>query len=237
MKAVVLAAGRGTRLQPATEEGPKPLIKVGGRSILLDCLSQLRPLAAEEYLIVVGYRADAVRAHVGRRFDGVPVRYVRQRRLAGPAFALPPALDHLEEPFVLLYGDSLYRMDVLAPVRRFTESGCDALVVVDRPFSEDTTAGGVAAPQVGSGEGAQETRDASDSRAGWTAAGFFVLSASIRHAVDLLPEEASEERDVAHLLRTWQAKGAAVVTHQLDGWRANVNSPADLRRARERLGG
>ena len=55
MKAVVLAAGEGTRLRPLTEDKPKGMVEIGGRTILTHCLEQLADLGADEFVLVVGY--------------------------------------------------------------------------------------------------------------------------------------------------------------------------------------
>ena len=54
MKCVILAAGKGTRLRPLTEDTPKPLIKVSGKT-LLDRIVESLPSAVDELIIVTGY--------------------------------------------------------------------------------------------------------------------------------------------------------------------------------------
>jgi NDP-sugar pyrophosphorylase family protein len=55
MKAVILAAGEGVRLQPITSTRPKHLIKVGGKPILEHCLNAVKTSGIEEALIVIHY--------------------------------------------------------------------------------------------------------------------------------------------------------------------------------------
>ncbi|MDD8027260.1 MAG: phosphocholine cytidylyltransferase family protein, partial [Acidobacteriota bacterium] len=71
MRAIVLCAGRGARLRPLTDDRPKCLLEVGGRTILERCLSVLRSAGIEDILIVTGYRADMVEAGAGLRSSGV----------------------------------------------------------------------------------------------------------------------------------------------------------------------
>ncbi|MDY6764289.1 MAG: sugar phosphate nucleotidyltransferase, partial [Halobacteria archaeon] len=58
MKAVVLAAGKGTRLRPLTDDKPKGLVEVNGKPILTYCFEQLVDLGADELIVVVGYRKE-----------------------------------------------------------------------------------------------------------------------------------------------------------------------------------
>ena len=59
-KAVILAAGRGTRMRELTAELPKPMIEVRGKPVLQHIVEGLRNAGIAELLLVVGYRADAV---------------------------------------------------------------------------------------------------------------------------------------------------------------------------------
>lgn len=108
MQAVIMAAGRGTRLGPLTTKSPKSLILVGGRPILEHILLALTPLS-EEIIIVVGYLGEKIRERFGPSFGGIPLTYIEQKRLAGTADALWQARDHLKpEKFLAVNGDDFY---------------------------------------------------------------------------------------------------------------------------------
>ena len=64
-KAVILAAGRGTRMRELTAELPKPMIEVRGKPVLQHIVEGLRDAGIRDCLIVVGYRADAVQDFFG----------------------------------------------------------------------------------------------------------------------------------------------------------------------------
>jgi choline kinase len=84
---LVLAAGLGKRLAPLTEERPKGLIELGGRSLLARLLDGLQAAGVRETTLVVGYRAEMIRAALGTAHRGMPVRY-----LVNPAFEKGPRL-------------------------------------------------------------------------------------------------------------------------------------------------
>lgn len=106
-QAVLLAAGRGTRLAPLTDELPKPLIEVGGRPILDWTLDAL-PRSVEDVVIVVGYRREMIEARYGDERNGRRIRYVEQKELKGTGHAVHEVADLVEDRFFVLNGDDLY---------------------------------------------------------------------------------------------------------------------------------
>ncbi|BAT61729.1 D-glycero-alpha-D-manno-heptose 1-phosphate guanylyltransferase [Variibacter gotjawalensis] len=66
-RAMVLAAGLGTRMRPLTETMPKPLVKVGGRALLDHMLDRLADQGVEEAIVNVHYLADQIKAHTANR--------------------------------------------------------------------------------------------------------------------------------------------------------------------------
>lgn len=112
MQAVILAAGRGTRMQALTDALPKPLLAVGGKS-LIELKLEALPDAVTEVIMVVGYQGDLIRARFGDSFGGRTVRYVEQDTLDGTAGALWRARDLLSDRFLVMMGDDLYaRTDI-----------------------------------------------------------------------------------------------------------------------------
>jgi len=109
MKAVIFAAGLGTRLRPLTDELPKTLIDVGGKPILQRTLEAL-PDAVDEAIVVIGHKGDLIRDRlfhlgtIGRRIVAV-----EQSELKGTHDALFCAKNMLGGgPFLALNGDDLY---------------------------------------------------------------------------------------------------------------------------------
>ncbi len=108
MDAIILAAGRGTRLRPLTDTIPKPLIPVAGRGTLLRLLDAL-PEAIDRVILVVGYLEERIRGTIGTEYHGRPVVYVSQTPLDGTGGALRAAESVLQgERFLVVNGDDLY---------------------------------------------------------------------------------------------------------------------------------
>ena len=107
MQAVILAAGRGVRMKPLTDTMPKPLLKIGERT-LLDCSFDALPDEVDEVIIVIGYFGEQIRAYLGKNLRGKRITYVVQERLEGTAKALWEAKPFLKEKFVVLMADDIY---------------------------------------------------------------------------------------------------------------------------------
>ena len=108
-KAVVLAAGRGTRMRELTVDLPKPMIEVRGKPVLQHIVEGLRDAGIREFLIIVGYRADAVQNFFG---DGsrykIEMQYATQVVQDGTGRVADLARNFVENsPFILSYGDIL----------------------------------------------------------------------------------------------------------------------------------
>ncbi|AFZ74459.1 bifunctional sugar-1-phosphate nucleotidylyltransferase/acetyltransferase [Natronobacterium gregoryi] len=133
MKAVVLAAGKGTRIRPLSETVPKPMLPVGDRPLAAHAVDAAIDAGADEIVLVVGYEADPVREFFGSERGGVPVSYAVQSEQNGTADAVNVARSHLEGPFAVLNGDNLY--DPAAIERLFEQRPAVCAIEVDDPAS------------------------------------------------------------------------------------------------------
>ncbi len=121
MRAVILAAGRGTRLGDAAASLPKCLVPVGGRPLIHHQLDALSAAGIGPALVVVGYQADRVRESVGGRAEFLlNPRFASTNSLA--SFLL--ARERLQGPFLLLHGDMLFDPGIVAAL---LAAGEDAL--------------------------------------------------------------------------------------------------------------
>lgn len=103
MQAVILAAGKGTRLAPLTDDTPKPLIPVCGKSILERLLESL-PSAVDEAIIVLGYKGNIIRNAIGESFGQIKIIYVTQGDMHGTYGALLAAKEKISSSTFLVMG-------------------------------------------------------------------------------------------------------------------------------------
>ena len=109
-KAVILAAGKGTRLNPITSTIPKPLIPIGGKPLLEYSILSLKEVGITEILIIVGYRENNIKDYFGDGLNNfnVKIDYISQAEHLGTAHAVGFAKEFVgEDNFLLMYGDLL----------------------------------------------------------------------------------------------------------------------------------
>jgi len=130
MQAIILAAGKGTRMLPLTETRPKPMLKVANKPILEHNLKQLIDLV-DEAILVVGYKKEIIENYFGTNFNGLKIKYVEQKELLGTGNALETAKNDLEEDFIVLSGDDLYFREDIKKVLK--KEPCILIKEVENP--------------------------------------------------------------------------------------------------------
>jgi UDP-N-acetylglucosamine diphosphorylase / glucose-1-phosphate thymidylyltransferase / UDP-N-acetylgalactosamine diphosphorylase / glucosamine-1-phosphate N-acetyltransferase / galactosamine-1-phosphate N-acetyltransferase len=144
VKAVILAAGKGTRMRELTNELPKPMLCVQGKPILEHIIAGIFAAGVRDIFIVTGWRADVIENHFG---DGskwnARIAYGRQVVQDGTGKAPEVAKDFVgNSPFLLTYGDILVPSATYPQmIRRFGEGDFAGVITVTR--GEDVTKGGL----------------------------------------------------------------------------------------------
>ncbi|MBI1178067.1 NTP transferase domain-containing protein [bacterium] len=144
MKAVILAAGKGTRMRELTQEIPKPMLKVQGRPILEHIVEGVKSAGITEIFIVTGWKAEVVESYFGDGSRwGVSIHYGRQIVQDGTGKAPEIAQEFVgSDDFLLTYGDILVKPETYAAMsKRFGEGDFSGLLTVTG--SQDVTKGGL----------------------------------------------------------------------------------------------
>lgn len=133
---IVLGGGRGTRMRPATDSVPKPLLPVAGEPFVVHQLRWLADAGVTDVVYSIGYLGRLIRDEVARHSSLVSVvRFVDEgdARL-GTGGAVRFAVDEaeLDGPCFVLYGDSYLELDLLAVAEAFAAAGTEALMTVFR---------------------------------------------------------------------------------------------------------
>ena len=235
-KAVLLAAGRGSRLGALTENQPKPLLSVAGRPIIVHILDGLRRAGIEEITVITGYLGDVLERELGNgEASGLNLRYVRQENLNGTARALALARDWLgDEQFFAGWGDILVRPENYRRVLRAARLADAAIAVND---VDDPRAG--AAVYVDEAKIVQRivekpARGTSTTR--WNNAGLSVVGMSIWAEIDRLQPSERGEYELPRAVAALVAGGARVVAVPVEGEWFDVGTAEDLERARAEFG-
>ena len=111
MQAVILAAGRGTRMGDLVKDTPKPMLEVAGKT-LLEHKFDVLPENVDEIILVVGYLQDIIKNHFGDSYNGKKISYLTQENIVGgTADALWQAKGVLKGKFLVMMGDDLYAQE------------------------------------------------------------------------------------------------------------------------------
>jgi dTDP-glucose pyrophosphorylase len=144
VKAVILAAGKGTRMRELTNELPKPMLRVQDKPILEHIVGGIVAAGVREIFIVTGWQAEVVENHFadGKKF-GARIAFGRQIVRDGTGKAPELAKEFVgDSPFLLTYGDILVSPETYPQmIRRFGEADFAGVITVTR--GEDVTKGGL----------------------------------------------------------------------------------------------
>jgi glucose-1-phosphate thymidylyltransferase len=234
MKAVVLAAGEGTRLRPLTEDKPKALVEVAGRPILSHCFEQLIDLGAEELIVVVGYKKETLISHYGDDYQGIPITYCHQREALGLAHALLTVEEHIDDDFMLMLGDNIFEANLGDVVNRQREDRADAAFLVEEvPWEEASRYGVCDTNDYGEITNVIEKPD--DPPTNLVMTGFYTFTPAIFHACHLVQPSDRGEYELSDAIDLLIQSGRTIDAIRMDGWRTDVGYPEDREGAEQRL--
>jgi len=143
MQAVILAGGKGTRLQRILGDLPKALVDIAGRPLLVHQLELARNQGIRDILMLTGYKSTAIRDLVGDgSLFGVKVTYHDEGESdpLGTAGALLSAFDRLEDRFLVFYGDCFMKVDLQRMLDCQESHNADTVLFVhpnDHPYDSD----------------------------------------------------------------------------------------------------
>ena len=108
MKALILAAGRGSRVNEISESINKCMIAVGDKPAIQYSLDNAIQMNVDEIVIIIGYHAEDIINHYGNNYQGKRIRYVIQDTQRGLVHAMECAKGALEgADFILMLGDEI----------------------------------------------------------------------------------------------------------------------------------
>lgn len=233
MKSVVLAAGEGSRLRPLTEERPKPLIEVDGAPLLSHTFDRLASVGTEEIITVIGYRWQDIIDRFGYAYDGIPISYARQSEPRGLADALLAAADHIDDQFILTYGDVIMDADFQACLSLHRRTSADATLLVMDVSREEAKESGICIVNE-EGDVKRVVEKPQEPASTLALPGFIVFDPIILQACRLVTPSERGEYELLDAIDLLVHAGRIVEWIKAVRWRVNVNTPSDLRRA-ERL--
>lgn len=221
-KAVLLAAGRGTRMRELTADLPKPMIPVRGKPVLQHIVEGLRDAGVKQFLAIVGYRADSVRDHFGDQLE-----YTTQVVQDGTGRVVDLAREFVgAAPFVLGYGDILVDP---ANYKRIVDLPEDVEALISVTRGEDVRKGGaVVVNQQMELVDLQEKSEAGGPTTPWYNAGLYAFRPSIFDFTAKLQPSPRGEYELTDAIRELAHSGKKVKALELIGEWADVRDPEIL---------
>ncbi len=137
MKAMILAAGLGTRLLPMTRETAKPAIPFANRPLIHYCLEWLVGNGVDEVVINLHHHPESVVSGIGERGWPLKIHFSHEPNLLGTAGGLKKAERYFKDgTFVMVNSDSLFEIDLVTPMAHHREKGGIATMVLCEKSSE-----------------------------------------------------------------------------------------------------
>jgi UDP-N-acetylglucosamine diphosphorylase / glucose-1-phosphate thymidylyltransferase / UDP-N-acetylgalactosamine diphosphorylase / glucosamine-1-phosphate N-acetyltransferase / galactosamine-1-phosphate N-acetyltransferase len=233
--AVILAAGRGTRMRELTADLPKPMIKVRGKPVLQHIVEGLRNAGIGDLLLVVGYRADAVRDFFsdGSRYS-VAIQYATQTVQDGTGRVVDLARDFVgNRPFILAYGDILVDP---ANYQRLVDLPDDVEAILTITRGEDVSKGGaVFLNHEMELVDLREKPKPGEPTSPWYNAGLYAFRTSIFDFTAKLQPSPRGEYELTDAIRDLAHSGKKVKALELTSEWADVRDPEILARLNSQL--
>ncbi|HWI61278.1 MAG TPA: glucose-1-phosphate thymidylyltransferase [Symbiobacteriaceae bacterium] len=224
MKALVLCAGRGTRLRPLTHTRAKAALPVAGRPVLAHILSYLWRYGFADVGVVISPDQDELRSLPGA-VPGQRVEFIVQRTPLGIAHAVRTAKDYLgKEPFLLYLGDNLTDEDLQPALLQFAAAGADAVIAVRTVANP--RAFGIA--ELDGDRVAAVAEKPEAPRSDLAIAGIYIFRATVHEAIKRLTPSARGEFEITDAIAALIRRGRKVLAHRMSGWWQDMGSPEGM---------
>jgi NDP-sugar pyrophosphorylase family protein len=238
VKAVILAAGKGTRMGSLTRDIPKPMIPVLGKPIVEHVMRRMMAAGVTDFVLVTRYLSEKISDYFGdgSRF-GARVEYVDQIDKYGTGAALLSAKELVGgEPVMLTFADVITSAGTYAQaIREFSEKGGVGVVTVNR-VDDPCTGAAVLIGADGRIERIIEKPPRGKSPSNWNASGIFVFSPAIFDYLERLEPSWRDEYELADAQNLMIADGLPLYPSYLEGDWLDVGSVEALKLVESMLG-
>ncbi len=227
MKAVILAAGEGSRMRPLTYTRPKVMLPIANRPILEHLLIEVEKAGIREFIFIVGYHEEQVRDHFGSGDKwGVRIDYCAQRRQSGTADAVRTVEGLTTGNFLMINGDVLVSHE---DINRVMSRNTNTIAVVEVEDIRDL--GSVAVD----GERVARIYEKVEKPPSHLAnAGVYLFTQDIFDAISRTSKSPRGEYEITDSLQL-MIDGGSPVLHQKIGYWLDLSYPWDLLSANESL--
>lgn len=226
MKALILAAGDGTRLQPVTHTTPKPLIPVADKPIIFHIIGAILETGITEIGIVVGARGEKIKRAVGSGVRwGVRISYIKQPKPLGLAHAVHLSQSYVrKEPFLVFLGDNLLEKGIVDATAQFRAKTPAAQVLLS-PV-KDPCRFGVA--ELRRGKVVKLVEKPKNPPSNLAIVGVYMFNDCVFGAIKNITPSWRGELEITDAIQYLIRQGCDVESYVIDGWWKDVGELEDL---------
>ena len=229
MKAVVLVAGKGTRMEPLTSDCPKVMLEVANRPILEHILNAAVEAGIEGFVFITGYLEEQIKDYFGDGSKwGVSIEYVQQKEQLGTANAIGYARGHVEGAFLVLNGDMLIGQDDLKSLVSRKEEAVICVKEVENPSDFGVL-------ETDNNKVVRIIEKPKKPPTNLANAGIYLFRESMFDFIDKTQLSVRRELEITDSMQMLIDSGAPVGYHPLTGRWIDIGYPWDLLKANEHL--
>lgn len=231
IQGVILAAGKGKRLQPFSHHTPKPLLPVLDRPLIVWQILAMRDLGIEEIVIVIGHLGHYVVQALGDGEEfGVKLSYVEQENVLGIAHAVGQLEPVVQRPFLLFLGDIFFEIEDLGKmVELFQEDGVDGVLAVKVEKDPDAIRRNFTVDLDDDGRVQRVIEKPRHPRTNLKGCGLYLFDTTIFDAVRRTPRTAlRDEYELTDSIQIFVDYGYGVVPAPIVQSDLNLSGPEDL---------
>ena len=227
MKAVILAAGEGSRMRPLSYTRPKVMLPVANKPILEHLLLELMKAGIKDLILIVGYHDEQVRNYFGNGEKwGASIEYVTQRKQLGTADAVRTVEHLVSGNFIMLTGDAVVNHKDIEQLSQFSTNTMSVIEV------EDTSGLGLVEVEKDKVIRIYEKVDVPPTHT--ANAGFYMFTPEIFKAISQTLKSPRGEYEITDSLRLLNEWGLTLTYHRINYW-LDLSYPWDLLKANETL--
>jgi bifunctional UDP-N-acetylglucosamine pyrophosphorylase/glucosamine-1-phosphate N-acetyltransferase len=226
-KAVILAAGEGSRMRPLTYTRPKVMLPLVNKPILEHLLLEMRQAEIRDFIFIVGYRDEQIRNYFEDGANwGVRIQYANQRKQLGTADALRMVKDMVEERFLLANGDIIIGSGDIQRLKEQTGNAVSAI--------ELENVAGLGVIESCDGQVVHIYEKMAEPPSHLANAGLYLFTQDIFEAIDNTQKSLRGEFEITDSIRILIENGQSVTCHVIDQW-LDISYPWDLLEVNEQI--
>lgn len=231
VKVVIIAAGKGTRMDPFTLSRPKPLFPVGGKPLIEHTIMALKNCGITEIIVVIGHMKTKMQTYFEnasqQSLQDLEITLVEQDEQKGTAHALKFVEEFIDETFMLVNGDIITSEKNFEEVLNAHDRKCASIFSLTQVL-DPSNFGIVDLSNDGRIKKIVEKPDAENAPSNLANAGIYILPPEVFNAVQETPISSRDEYELTDSIQLLINNGVSFYGHTLSQWWIECGSPWDL---------